>query len=224
MDEPRVLDLRHPPRTPPLPSCWLVTPDAQSIGELLAPRTLDAAEQRTAAAFHSEQEGLGYMTAHVALRTLLGAALGRAPEAIRLVRRPCPDCGGPHGRPAVGGSALHFSLARTGGLALIALAARPVGVDIERVPDPDTAERLASELHPRERHELAALPAGSRPGAVARIWVRKEAHSKGLGIGLARPLDLDYVGAGPPPRLAEWQLHDLAAPAGHRAALASATP
>ncbi|MFK0252775.1 4'-phosphopantetheinyl transferase family protein [Streptomyces sp. NPDC090445] len=224
MDEPVVLDLRHPPRTPQLPSCWLVAADAQPIAELLAPRTLDATEQRTAAAFRSEQEGLEYMTAHVGLRILLGAALGRAPGAIRLVRRPCPDCGGPHGRPAVGGSAIHFSLSHTGGLALIALADRPVGVDIERIPDPDTAERLASELHPRERRELATLPAGSRPAAVARIWVRKEAHSKGLGLGLARALDLDYVGAGPPPRLAEWQLHDLAAPAGNRAALALATP
>jgi 4'-phosphopantetheinyl transferase len=53
--------------------------------------------------------------------------------AVRLRRLPCPSCGGPHGRPAVSGptgAGVRFSLAHSGGPALLGLAAEPVGVDI----------------------------------------------------------------------------------------------
>ncbi|MFF2409889.1 4'-phosphopantetheinyl transferase family protein [Streptomyces sp. NPDC058092] len=79
------------------------------------------------------------------------------------------------------------------------MANTPVGVDMERIPPPEQATRLGSELHPREAMELLALPAQDRPLAFARAWVRKEAYLKGLGTGLTRGLSADDVGTGPAP-------------------------
>lgn len=141
-----------------------------------------------------------YAAGHVALRRLLGARLGLAPQAVRFTRRPCAGCGGPHGRPEVaGGGDVRFSLSHSGDFALIAIATEPVGVDIERVPAAETADSVSEVLHPYEAAELAALPADLRPAAVTRAWTRKEAYLKGTGAGLSRSTTLDYLGTGPTP-------------------------
>lgn len=77
-----------------------------------------------------------YRVAHVVLRQLLGDRLGRDPARVRFFREPCPGCGGPHGRPAVVGVPLHFSLSHAGDAVLLAFADDPVGVDVERRPPP----------------------------------------------------------------------------------------
>lgn len=91
------------------------------------------------------------------------------------------------GRPLIlrpRGSGLHLSLATRAGLVAIALAHRPVGIDVERVA-------LASEpplaaLHPAERRWLENLPAPARPLAFAQLWSAKEAYVKALGTGFIR--------------------------------------
>lgn len=85
-------------------------------------------------------------------------------------------------RPA--GTGLHISLATRSGLVAVALAHKPVGVDVERI-EPSAAPPLAS-LHPNERDALAALPASARPLAFAQIWTAKEAYVKALGTGFLR--------------------------------------
>lgn len=83
------------------------------------------------------------------------------------------------------GTGLHLSLATRGGLVAVALAGRPVGVDVERI-DPAADPPLAA-LHPDERKALLALPAPARPLAFAQIWTAKEAYVKALGTGFVRP-------------------------------------
>lgn len=96
---------------------------------------------------------------------------GWPPHAVRFTRPPCAGFGGPHGRPeAVGGTDVRFSLSHSGDLALIAIATKPVGVDVERIPAAETAASVAEVLHPYEAAELAALPADLRPAAVTRTW------------------------------------------------------
>ncbi|GAA2926154.1 4'-phosphopantetheinyl transferase family protein [Streptomyces enissocaesilis] len=204
-------------------SLWIV--DAPSQGDSaarLAPDVLDGAEQHRAAAFRRSADRRCYTVAHVALRVLLGAHLGADAGAVRLVREPCPSCGDLHGRPAVQGGGVHFSLSHSDDVVLIGIAEAPVGVDVQRIPPAGVVAETSASLHPTETAELAAEPDGTKPLAFARAWTRKEAYLKGIGTGLSRDPALDYVGtgegAGPGPR--GWVLGDVAAPEGYAGAFA----
>lgn len=174
---------------------------------------LDAEERRRVAAFIREADRDRYRVAHLALRRELGARLDLDPARITFVREPCPCCGKPHGRPAVPGAGVHFSLSHAHDLVLLAFSGRPVGADVERRPSLETAEQTAVVLHSDERAELAALPSGERAAAFARCWTRKEAYLKGTGSGLGEDPGLTYVGAGPRPgTVPGWILEDIPVP------------
>lgn len=205
---------RQDPLPPPgpgdAPHVWLArTPDDEVDADRAG--VLDAGEAATAKGFRSGSDRRTYVEVHVGLRVLLGAYLGMSPRSVPLVRRPCVRCGEPHGRPAVEGNPIHFSLSHTDGLGLLAFAASPVGVDVEKVPTPDTVAEIAPSLHPRETQELAAWPLPDRPRAFARTWARKEAYLKGIGTGLSRGLALDYLGPTEPcaARLPGWHITDI---------------
>ncbi|NEC69258.1 4'-phosphopantetheinyl transferase superfamily protein [Streptomyces sp. SID9727] len=206
------------------PSLWLVDPErAAEAARLLAPKILDASELARVERLAFPADRACYTAAHVALRLLLGARQGIAPEAVRLTRERCPSCDGPHGRPATGGGT-HFSLSHTRGVALLAFAGVPVGVDVERLPEARVATEVAGHLHPAEAAELAALPCEERPAAFARVWTRKEAYLKGEGTGLAGGLHREHVGTGPRPLGPPgWAVTDVAVPAGYAAAVAVGT-
>ncbi|WP_267241518.1 4'-phosphopantetheinyl transferase family protein [Streptomyces sp. PR69] len=190
---------------------------------------LDAEETARLTAFVHDRDRDTYAVAHVTLRELLGERLGLPPAEVKLARRPCVGCGGPHGRPHVPGDPVHFSLSHAHDAVLIALAERAVGIDVETLPTPATALDVAEQLHPAERGELRLLHRLDRPAeltaAFARCWTRKEALLKGTGAGLNEDLTLRYVGTGPRPAPQNgWLLADLPAPAGCAAALAVAAP
>ncbi|MFD7834760.1 4'-phosphopantetheinyl transferase family protein [Streptomyces sp. NPDC059761] len=217
----------HRPPPPPggEPQLWEVPPRAFApAARALADEVLDPAERERAARIRHPEDRDVYVAAHVALRMLLGVQLGVDAGEVVLGRRPCPGCGDPHGRPYVSGDAVHFSLSYTRGRALLAFAAVPVGVDIEPAPAPATVVHVSSALHPRERAELAVLPKAERAAAFCRIWVRKEAYFKGLGIGLARGLQRDWLGADPAGSLQPdgWRIHDVEVGDGLSAAVAVA--
>ncbi|MGA5193738.1 4'-phosphopantetheinyl transferase family protein [Streptomyces exfoliatus] len=180
---------------------------------------LDAAERRRAASFRRPAQAALYVSAHAALRHLLGERLGVLPADVPLRR----EAGG---RPVVAGqAAVHFSLSHSGDLALVGLAGRPVGVDVQLVPGVTTAELCGRRLHPAERAELAARPPADRAEGFARLWARKEAYLKGLGTGLRRALDADYLGDGGPGRPGRptgWTVLDVPCAPGHAAAVALA--
>ncbi|MFJ8465227.1 4'-phosphopantetheinyl transferase family protein [Streptomyces swartbergensis] len=214
----------EPPR-PGRPRLWLArVEDLRGAVAPLADVVLDSAERARAAAFHRPADRDGYRVAHVCLRVLLGAYLGVEPSEVPLVRRPCPVCRAPHGRPDVPGVPLCFSLSRTAGFCLLAFADTAVGADIERLPADDVVSALTATLHPREAAELAARPPDRRPAAFARVWTRKEAYLKGLGIGLGRDLRLDHVGASAcgPRQVPGWAVDDVAVETGYAAAVAVA--
>lgn len=186
---------------------------------------LDDDERRRASRLLRPGDRRTYLASHLGLRVLLGGYLGVAPGEVRLVREDCPSCGGPHGRPAVAGGGVHFSLSHSGDLAYFAFAGVPVGVDVEGLPSAAAVADVLSSLHPAEAAEIAALPEDGRRAALARVWSRKEACLKGIGTGLAEGLTEPYVGAGAvPARVPGWSLSDLPAPPDHAAALALHTP
>lgn len=192
-------------------------------GHAPSPRT-QLRRARRAASFARPADRAAYATAHTALRQLLGGYLDRPPAALTFVREPCPGCAGPHGRPAVvqagGGPPLHFSLAHSRGLIAVAVAPRVIGVDVERLPSPETVEACARALHPGEQAELAAAPPGERRAHFGRLWTRKEAYLKALGTGLSRHPRTDYLGSDLRRRPARWAVLDLPAGPEHAAAIA----
>jgi phosphopantetheinyl transferase len=92
------------------------------------------------------------------------------------------------GQPRLAGSRagrLHISLATRAGVVAVALAERPVGVDVELV---DPAGVIPHEaLHAQEQRMLDLIEPAARPSAFAQLWAAKEAHVKALGTGFARP-------------------------------------
>ncbi|MDY0816155.1 4'-phosphopantetheinyl transferase family protein [Kitasatospora purpeofusca] len=212
-------------RDPGAVELWLLEAAAVAVGPAELDG-LDAEEHRRAGRFVRDADRAVYLAAHVALRHVLGRRLGLAPAALAFAREPCPGCAEPHGRPGLAGDAAgapHFSLSHGGGRVLIGLAEAPVGVDVEPLPKTDSAELLATTLHPVERAELAEVRPGELPGAFARLWTRKEAYLKGLGIGLGRPPAADYLGTAEPARRpAGWAVTDVPAGPRHAAAVALA--
>ena len=128
---------------------------------------------------------------------------------------------GEFGKPSIDGA--EFSLSHKDATVLIGLGDLPIGVDVEKIPDDRTVQQVGPSFHPREAAELLGLPADERPGAFARVWVRKEALLKAIGTGLSRGISRDYVGAGTVPGtpVSGLRIHDVALPGmpGHRAAL-----
>lgn len=214
-----------PPIPGDLPALWTVDAVRHAASAAVeAPAVLDEEEHRRVAGFRRGRDRSTYLVAHVALRKLLGAQLKLAPHRVTLHREACPLCDEAHGRPAVDGGELHFSLSHSRNLVLLAFCTEPVGADVEEMPSARTAAQITGALHPREAAELDRLPRTERPSACARVWVRKEAYLKGIGTGLARDPSLDYLGAAPGPvALAQWRVVDVAVPPGYAAAVAAPT-
>jgi 4'-phosphopantetheinyl transferase len=90
------------------------------------------------------------------------------------------------------------SLTHAAGLAAVAVAAAPVGVDVEpRARPAADLDPLLPQLHPDERRAVAT--ADDPHGTLLRLWVRKEAAMKARGLGLLEPLDA-HGSAWPGPR------------------------
>ncbi|MET7619637.1 4'-phosphopantetheinyl transferase superfamily protein [Streptomyces sp. NPDC005408] len=120
-----------------------------------------------------------FLAAWVLARLVLGQRLGRDPAALSFDRT-CAHCDDPaHGKPVVAtaGPRPDFSLAHSGGLAVVVVSDRAVGVDVE---DATAREQpLAPALTARERADCRGYP------DFARLWTRKEALLKAVGKGLA---------------------------------------
>ncbi|MGW0792283.1 4'-phosphopantetheinyl transferase family protein [Streptomyces sp. NPDC002911] len=202
---------------------WLVRSPPAEHADALARDELDERERQRAEAFIRPSDGLLYAAAHVALRRLVGRYTATPPQDVRFLREPCPGCGEAHGRPAVAPAPppLHFSLSHSGGAALVAVAATPLGADIQKLPGTGTVDICSRSLHPDEQTELArAAGDEERRRLFGRIWTRKEAYLKGLGTGLSRSPAEDYLGrdTGRHPR--GWTLLDVPCDTTHTAAAA----
>jgi 4'-phosphopantetheinyl transferase len=148
--------------------------------------TLSPTERDRAGRFHRAEDRDRFVTARATLRRLLGERLGIEPGGITFGERG-------RGKPVLAeepiGDGTHFSVSHAGGVIVIAVADRPVGVDVELVRPDAWDERMAAlVLSPPELSWLAAQP--DRDLAFFRCWTRKEAYAKlgdeGLVDGLRR--------------------------------------
>jgi len=188
---------------------------------------LDANEIRRAERLHNELDRRRFVAAHAALRRELGERLDTPAAELEFARAPCGQCSGLHGRPIVlrpGGSLarradLHFSLSHSGNQALIAFSQTPVGADIEALPDPPMAQRLAALMHPHEQALILSAPIDAQPTLFTRLWCRKEAYLKGVGIGLEHEATEGYLES--LECTPGWRVENIDAPEGFAGAVAT---
>jgi 4'-phosphopantetheinyl transferase len=99
----------------------------------------------------------------------------------------------PEGRPFLAPPfdrmGLHFNIAHTAGLAVMAVCRHArVGVDVERLGRAplEVVERYFSAA---EAADLRALPPDTQPRRFLQLWTLKEAYLKAVGVGLPGGLD-----------------------------------
>jgi 4'-phosphopantetheinyl transferase len=208
-------------------------PDAGVLADL----PLRPDERARAARFRRPEDAARFAHSRSFLRRVLARYLGVEPEAVALAR-------GVHGKPELAAPPplpLRFNLSHSRDVAVCAVCRdHPVGVDVEAVRElPDLERLVRRHLTDRERRvveEEGDDPAARLP-AFYRIWARKEALLKGIGVGFAwgpagvcvhdsvpslvHPEGASEGAASERARaLRGWRLHDLPAPAGFAAALA----
>ena len=193
--------------------------------------TLSPDEKERANKFKFEKHRNRYIAARGALRAILGNYLRVAPVELRFVYLT-------NGKPALaeecGGAGIHFNLAHTEDLALVAVTRIGMaGVDVESVrPVKNVEELVARFFSPRENDLFQKVPDPQKPAAFFNLWTRKEALLKATGEGITRSLSLVEVSflPGEPARLlaisgdAEaargWGLRELLPAKGFAAAVA----
>ena len=159
-------------------------------------------ERARAAAFVFPADRHRYQVAHVALRQVLAGRTGIPAGGLEFCREPCPDCGGRAGPVLAGHRGLHFSLSHSADAVVIAIAAAPVGIDLERMVSRCSCE-LAEAMHPADAARVRRLPEPRRHAAITRWWVAAEAVLKCTGAGIAHGLaGFPVLGGGPPGRAA----------------------
>jgi 4'-phosphopantetheinyl transferase len=187
---------------------------------------LDPGERSRAEAFLFPADRHRYQVAHMTLRQVLASYTGTAPGQLTLDREPCPRCGAagkPVLRPGPGARAVpSFSLSHSGDRVVIAVAGRPVGVDVERDADRCVCS-LVPALHPADAAQVAGLGERDRHEAIITCWVRAEAVLKCTGQGIGHGLGGFPAGPGPADLSTNGcTVRQLAAPPGYRAAAALA--
>lgn len=235
--------------SPPSPARWLPLPAdcCPAVGEIHvwragldwapgalaeAASSLSSDERERVARLRLPAHREAFVAARAFLRGVLARCLGADAAALRFGATA-------HGKPYLTAPAtcLHFNLAHSGSVALLAVAGDgPVGVDVERVRADLDLDGIARRFfRPEESAALAALPPERRTDGFFAVWTRKEALLKALGKGIAGGVDrfgvtVDPVAparviaaAGGPGEAARWWLADLAAGPGYRAAVAAPT-
>jgi len=165
---------------------WLAAPSGELACRGAA--LLSAEERARDALFQHAGAREQFLVGRWLLRTVVGARLGLAPEAVPLVEVDRGALAVPV--PSNPGD-VRFNLSHTDGLVAVAITAgREVGVDVEDTRRRGRTVELADRFFsPEEVTALRALPAGAaQRDRFFRLWTLKESYIKARGQGLAIPL------------------------------------
>jgi 4'-phosphopantetheinyl transferase len=140
--------------------------------------------------FHLQKDRESYIVVHGMLRFLLGKYLQMHPSTIELEYNA-------YGKPRLAGNFrnLRFNLSHSGDISVIGIDQRyNLGVDIERI-NPDIDFRGISRAFFSYR-EIDYIGSGNEESLdrFYRLWTRKEALLKALGIGISEHLDVEVHG------------------------------
>jgi 4'-phosphopantetheinyl transferase len=155
-------------------------PDAPMVAQL------SDAERDRAARFATDALRNRWLHGHVAMRAILARELGIPPRDIAYVT-------GEHGKPLLawhGPPPLDFSFSDVESIALLAVSrGGPVGVDVETIRENVAITPISeSRFAIAERDAVRDATDADRAACFYRIWTRKEAALKAIGVGLAQGL------------------------------------
>ena len=193
--------------------------------------TLSPDEMARANKFKFAKHRNRFIAGRGALRAILGQYLSVGPAGLRFAYS---ANGKPDFAEDFAGSGIHFNLAHTADLAMIAITRiGEIGVDVEGVrPVKNVDELVGRFFSPRESELFQKVPDEQKPVAFFNLWTRKEALLKATGEGITRSLSLVEVSflPGEPARLlaisgdavkaAQWRLRELSPAAGFTGAIA----
>lgn len=144
---------------------------------------LDAGEQERAARFATPELQNRFVVAHAVTRKILSPYLSCSPEDILFTKNA-------FGKPMLASASLEFNLSHTGNCAVLAIANRPVGVDIEFVSRSVDVLELAQRFFAEEEYQALLRHSPEEQKLLFfRIWTRKEALIKAIGKGLSQNLN-----------------------------------
>jgi phosphopantetheinyl transferase len=177
---------------------------------------LDSAERGRDARLAMADTRRRFELRRAGLLRVLAGYLGVRPDEV-VVDRTCARCGDPeHGKPRVPGGSLEFSTAATREIAVVAVTSGGrLGVDVEPAGAVEGALEGGLPDSLFTDGERRAVAEGAL--TLETLWLRKEALSKAIGIGLVAEvaaLDIQQPGG-------EWHFHDLPDIHGCRGALAA---
>lgn len=178
---------------------------------------LDAGETARCARLVNERLQTRFIAAHGFTRRVLSL----------YTQRPACDLTfslGEHGKPVLlQHSGLHFNLSHSHDLAILAIARRPVGIDIEYIDGTRDWQGIMQHFYAAsEVQKILALPVATQQQAFFQVWTRKEAHMKVTGKGLylepgqftvsvpQEPAALLALESGED--VVQWQMADIALP------------
>ena len=180
--------------------------DLPAVGMMLG--LLDEEERVRAARMEDTSARAAFVAGRYLLRCFVAELLGVDPRTLDTAYS-CPSCAGrgfdhpDHGRPGytLGGRQIPFRLSLSRAQGTILFGAIPsgtalwVGVDLESVRAVGFDGFDAVALTAREQEFVSSLSDSDRRIFRARLWARKEALVKVLGIGFSHqsPGDLDVL-------------------------------
>jgi 4'-phosphopantetheinyl transferase len=175
-------------------------------------------EQRRATAMRLDARRCSFVLGRMLLRAAVARVGGVRPDEVAVEIEP-------GGRPVLAGSLkpLSVSIAHSGCYVVVAVASRPVGVDVEQLRHltsfPRVAARVCSTL---EMDRITRLRGASGERAFFAVWARKEAYGKALGRGVDFPMRSVTIARGRISGVAgRWRVRDLDVDPGYATAVAA---
>ena len=189
---------------------------------------LSRAERARASRIRHHEAWRQFVLTRGLLRLMLAEATGAFPENFEI-----DDGGGNAPFLTDNPWNVSFNVSHSHDCVAVAVGPEALGVDIERVDGASDHAQLAEVCyHPRERRYLDAQVPADRAEAFFDIWTRKEARLKATGQGFRAdpahfctvPFDAPVSAEDAHADGRDWYTQPLAAPAGYKAAIASADP
>lgn len=208
---------------------WTVWLNTDEFDLCENPTTFCAEEVGRADRFKSEQLRKRFLLGRSKLRCILSLYTGCSPDDLRF------SCGS-HGKSVLASCpTIKFNQAYSSNLLVVAVSHdREAGIDVEKNRNDDFGGVAGRVFSDRENSVLAKLRGRDRADAFFRIWTRKEAYVKALGVGfsyamqgfsvswLAGDTDVLLCDEASEAAATSWRVTEINAPAGYCAALAAA--